>query len=270
MFGFVKAHARPRPRPLARFRGTNDGVLLRRVGSYEFPPVPGRSWERWLNADMIALPAGGTVVIARAGDAWIHTPHRVLLPRGVRRVDVLSRLGKGSPNVLVHVSRRYDVASIVALQRAGPVRRRARGLCLGFRHRTDGHAQIPGRERQAARARHRPRHVGGGGSGPCNPFQVTVRGRAAPPLIGGLLLQVQHLLGVDLAPPVPREVASCLSRHGWQTRLGCGALLSTSRERWGVRRPRSITTWGHLVPADDYVRRLLDGYDAAVAKEGMG
>lgn len=83
VFRFVKAHARPRPRPLARFRGTNDGVLLRRVESYEFRPVPGRSWERWLNADMIAPPAGGTVVIARAGDAWIHTPHRVLLPRGV-------------------------------------------------------------------------------------------------------------------------------------------------------------------------------------------
>jgi hypothetical protein len=40
---FVEAHAHPRPRPWARYRGKNNGVRLRRIGSYTFPPVPGRS-----------------------------------------------------------------------------------------------------------------------------------------------------------------------------------------------------------------------------------
>lgn len=112
---FVQTHAHPRPRPLARFRGMNNGVRLRPIGSYQFPPVPGRSWERWLNADMIALPGGRTVVIAQTGDAWIHTSPSVLLPRAVKRIDVVSRTGNQRPNVLVHVRRPYEVGSIVAL-----------------------------------------------------------------------------------------------------------------------------------------------------------
>lgn len=218
VFRYVRANAQPRPRPMAPFRGKNNGVLVRRDGSYRFPPVPGRSWDRWLNTDMVALQGGGTVVIAQTGDAWIHAPHHLLLPGGVKRIDVLSKAGRGAPNVLVHVHERYDVGSIVALfnglglsdaERVACAWDFSRGPIVTLRFRAASGALLARATASDA--------FGGGGSGPCNPFQVTVRGRAAPPLIGDLLLQVQRLLNVDLAPPVPRDVANCLGRDGWKT-----------------------------------------------------
>jgi len=218
---FVQAHAHPRPRPWARYRGKNNGVRLRPVGSYTFPPVPGRSWERWLNADMIALSGGGTAVIAQTGDAWIQTSRRAPLSRAVKRIDVVSRIGNSSPNVLVHVRRPYGVASIVALVNGLGVSNTEHIVCaVAF----GGGPTVTLRFRAAngrllARATV-PDTPGGGLSGPCNPVQLTVGGRKAPSLIGAdLLLQLQRDLNIDLAPPLPSAVSACLQRGpGWSVR----------------------------------------------------
>jgi hypothetical protein len=219
---FVRAHAHPRPRPEAHFRGKNNGVRLRPVGSYAFPPVPGRSWQRWLNVDMVALSGGGTVVIAQAGDAWIHTsPRSALLPTAVKRIDVLSRNGSSRPNVLVHVREPYDVGSIVSLVNGLGLANAEHIMCADDFF---GGPTVTLRFRAAngkvlARATVAD-ILGGGYSGPCNPLQLTLRGRTAPPLIGAdLLLQIQRLLTIVLAPPTPHEVSACLlRRHGWKVR----------------------------------------------------
>lgn len=228
---FVRAHVHPRPRPMARFRAANNGIELHRIGSYQFPPLPGRSWERWLNVEMVALSGGGTAVIAQAGDAWVHAQHTVPLHRNVRRIDVLSRLGNRAPNVLVHVRRRYDVGSIVAMVN-GLSLSAARVVCADF----GGGPTVTLRFRAAdgtllARASVSD-PLGDGVSGPCNPVQLTVRGAPGPPLIGAdLVLQLQRLLGIDLAPPVPGDVARCLQRRGWQTHARSGVLTATKHGR---------------------------------------
>jgi hypothetical protein len=220
---FVQAHAHPRPRPLAHYRGTNNGVRLRAVGSYQFQPVPGRSWERWLNADMIALSGGGTAVIAQTGDGWNHTPQRALLPTAVKRIDVVSRIGNGTPNVLVHVRKRYEVGSIVALVNGLGLSDAVHIACAWD---FVGGPSVTLRFRAAngkllARATI-PDTSGAGISGPCNPLQLTVHSRKAPPLIGAdLLLRIHQLLGIDLDPPLPRAVSACLQRrHGWKVESG--------------------------------------------------
>lgn len=213
---FVQAHAHPRPRPMARFRGPNNGVRLRAVGSYQFEPVPGRSWQRWLNVDMVPLSGGGTAVIGRAGDGWMHTPRRTLLPGDVKRVDVVSRVGR-SPNVIVHVRKPYDVGWIVALVNGSGLADEEHIACaldyFGGPTVTLRFRAANGRVLAVATL---PDALGMGLSGPCNPFGVTVDGRRASPRIGGdLLLRVKQLLGVDLAPPLPRNVSDCLQGHGW-------------------------------------------------------
>jgi hypothetical protein len=234
---FVQTHAHPRPRPWARYRGKNNGVRLRPVGSYTFPPVPGRSWERWLNADMIALSGGGTAVIAQTGDGWIHTPRRALLPRAVKRIDIVSRIGNRSPNVLVHVRRPYEVGSIVAdVNGLGLSNAEHIACALTF----GGGPTVTLRFRSAngkllARATV-PDTLGGGLSGPCNPLQMTVGGRKAPPLIGAdLLLRLQRDLSLDLAPPLPRDVSACLQRHGWTVQSAPHELSPTKNgRRWTI------------------------------------
>lgn len=219
---FVRAHAHPRPRPEARFRGQNNGIRLRHpIGSYWFPPVPGRSWGRWLNVDMIALSGGGTAVSAQAGDVWIHPPPRsALVPAGVKRIDVLSRIGNRSPNVLVHVRRPYDVGSIVSLVNGLGLADAEHLACAAvlFGGPTVTLSFRAANGKVLARATV-PDTLGRGLSGPCNPLQLTVRGRTAQPLIGAdLLLRIQRLLDVGLAPPLPRDVSDCLlRRHGWKT-----------------------------------------------------
>jgi hypothetical protein len=218
---FVRAHAHPRPRPEAHFRGKNNGIRLLPTGSYWFPPVPGRSWGRWLNVDMIALSGGRTAVSAQAGDAWIHTPPRsALLPAPVKRIDVVSRIGNHRPNVLVHVRQPYEVGWIVSLVNGLGLADAEHIACAAVLY---GGPTVTLRFRAAdgkvlARATV-PDTLGRGRSGPCNPLQLTVRGRTAQPLIGAdLLLRIQRLLDVDLAPPLPREVSDCLlRRHGWKT-----------------------------------------------------
>jgi hypothetical protein len=220
---FIQTHAHSRPRPEARFRGTNNGIRLHQRGSYAFPPVPGRLWGRWLNVDMASLPGRKTVVIAQAADAWIHTPpRRALLPAAVRRIDVVSRIGTQRANVLVHVRRRYEVGSIVSLVNGLGVVIPKHPACLAVLF---GGPTVTLRFRAAngtvlARARVLDT-LGSGRSGPCNPFYLTVHGRTATPLIGAdLLLRIQGLLNVDLAPPLPRDVSACLLRSpGWKVRL---------------------------------------------------
>jgi hypothetical protein len=167
---------------------------------------------------MIALSGGGTAVIAQTGDAWIHTSRRALLPRAVKRIDIVSRIGNRSPNVLVHVRQPYEVGSIVAdVNGLGPSNAEHIACALAF----GGGPTVTLRFRAAsgkllARATV-PDTPGGGISGPCNPLQVTVGGRKAPPLIGAdLLVRLQQDLNVDLAPPLPRDVSTCLQRHGWK------------------------------------------------------
>jgi hypothetical protein len=225
---FVQAHAHLRPRPLAPYRGKNNGVRLRAVGSYQFQPVPGRSWERWLTVDMTALSGGGAAVIAQTGDGWNHSPNRVLLPAAVKRIDVVSRVGNQTPNVLVHVRTPYEVGSLVAL---------VNGLGLSNAEHVAcawdfvGGPSVTLRFRAAngkllARATV-PDTPGTGISSPCNPLQLTVHSRKAPPLIGAdLLLRIHQLLNINLAPPLPRAVSACLQRRpGWnvQSRHHTGA-----------------------------------------------
>lgn len=234
---FVQSHARPQPRPEARYRTAINRIGSRPVRSYAFPPIPGRSWSRWLNVDMAALPNGWTVVLAQAGDYWIHTPPRSAEIRGrVRRIDIVSRLGKQRPNVLVHVRNPYDVGWIVALTNGLGVvphnvgclldaRFGGRAVTLRFRA-ADGHV--------LARATV-PDFGGLGTSGPCNPLELTVSSRPAVPLIGAdLLLRIQRFLNVELAPPLRRDVASCLMRqHGWKVSKGGRELTATKNgKRW--------------------------------------
>jgi hypothetical protein len=222
VFRFLQAHAHPRPRPEVSVRGKNNGIRLRRrLGFYPFPPISGRSWERWLSIDMAALSSGRTVVVAQAAEAWIHPSHSVLLTRAVKRIDILSRLGSQHPNVIVHIRRPYDVGSIVSLVNGLGLADAEPVVCAAVLF---GGPTVTLRFRSAsgellARATVRDT-LGAGRSEPCNPLQLTVRGRKAPLLIGAdLLLRIQRTFGLDLAPPLPREVSACLSRqHGWKVR----------------------------------------------------
>lgn len=245
---FVRAHAHPRPRPLAHYRRTNNGVRLRAVGSYQFQPVPGRSWERWLNADMIALSGGGTVVIAQTGDGWNHTPQRALLPAGVKRIDVVSRSGNQSPNVLVHVRKPYDVGSIVALVNGLGLSNAEHIACawdfVGGPLVTLVFRAANGKLLARATV---PDTPGAGISGPCDPLQLTVHSRKARPLIGAdLLLRIRQLLGIDLAPPLPRAVSACLQRRrGWKVESGMAGREHSPPELTAAKGGRRWTVTFH-------------------------
>lgn len=245
---FVQAHARPRPRPEPPFRMRSGRIGSRPSRSYLFPPVPGRSWSRWLTLALAPLPGGSTAVLAEAGDAWLRpSPRTALLPATVRRTDLTSRVGKGRPDVLVHVRNRYDVGWIVALTNALGVVRPDLACATGL----VGGPLVTLTFRSAsgkvlARATVLD-PLGEGRSGPCDPLQLTVRGRTARLLIAAdLLLRIQRLLGVNLAPPLPRDVASCLRRHGWTVEAAGRSELETAHEseRWRIvfHRTGKVTT----------------------------
>jgi hypothetical protein len=61
---------------------------------------------------------------------------------------------------------------------------------------------------------------------------LTIGDRTGPPLIGAdLLLRIQRLLNVDLAPRVPRDAANCLRRHGWNVQsVSHNALVGKSQQ----------------------------------------
>jgi hypothetical protein len=236
---YVRAHARSRPRPEVPFRSGSARVGSfgsRPVGTYFFPPVPGRSSYRWLDLALTALRGGRTAVFAQAAEAWIRpSPRSAVLPRAVRRVDIVSRYGAERPNVLVHVHNRFDVASIVAMTNGLGVARAVvcalpviPGPTVTLRFRAaDGRA--------LARAEiFDP--LGSGRSGPCNPLRLTIGSRTAPPLDGGdFLLRIQELLGIELAPPVLSNVSSCLRERGWKVHSSRHALTATREgQRWTI------------------------------------
>ncbi|MGN6445065.1 hypothetical protein [Amnibacterium sp.] len=131
----------------------------------------------------------------------------------------MSRVGHHAPNVLVHVREPYAVGSIVSL---------INGLGLADAEHIACFADFFGGPTVTLRFRAAngellahatvPDTLGRGESTPCNPVQLTVHGRRTPPLIGADLLRRLHqLLNIDLAPPLPRDVQSCvLRRHGWR------------------------------------------------------
>jgi hypothetical protein len=168
---------------------------------------------------MIPLSGGGTAVVAQAGDSWIHPPPRsAQLPAGVRRIDIVSRIGRLRPNVLVHLRNRVDVGQIVAEMNGLGLADTERVACAAVLF---GGPTVTLRFRAAngsvlARARVQDQ-LGLGRSGPCNPLLLTIGDRKALPLIGAdLVLRLQRLLNLDLAPRVPRDVSNCLHRHGWK------------------------------------------------------
>jgi hypothetical protein len=231
---FARAHAPARPRPEALFRGKNNGIVLRPNRSYPFPPEPGRTSDRWLGVEMAALPGGQTVVVAQATVAWVHPPPRSAeLTARVKRIDIASRLGTGRPNVLIHLHKAYDVASLVAWMNGLGVAPRGifcatvyvGGPIVTLRFRAaDGTVLAQAQVSDPA---------GSGRSGPCNPLQLTVGGRKAPPLIGAdLLHRIEQHFGVDLDPPTPDSVATCLRARGWKVRAA-GHALSARKD--GVR-----------------------------------
>lgn len=209
---YFRTHARPRPRPVRGFNDSPNRIGSRPNDNWQFAPVPGRSSNRWLNVAMLALPSGATVVTAQAGDEWIQPPPRSAeLPGTVRRVDITSRYGANRPSVRVHVRDRNGVGSVVAWMNGLGVSPRV--FCAGqvfgepvitltFR---DGHGAV------VARAT-----IGNSPSEHCGALSLTVNGRKAPPLItGDLLLRVQQHLNLDLSPPKPGDVASCLRQRHW-------------------------------------------------------
>lgn len=215
---YVRAHARPRPRPLAQFRSKTNGVAFRESAFYEFPQTPGRSTWRYLDVQMIPLRGGKTVVFAQAADQWIRlSPASAVLSSKVRRIDIRSSYGGRHANVLVHVRDRFEVARIVARVN-GLGRTSARVLCLA---QFVGGPSVTLTFRAADGAVLASAQVsdpgGSGESGPCNPLQLTVGARKAVPLIGADLVHwLQQDLQIDLAPVTPGGVRSCLAGGGWK------------------------------------------------------
>ena len=246
---YVRTHARPRPRPEVPFRKPTNRIGSRPSQDYLFHPVPGRSSSRWLNVAMLTLPSGTTVVTAQAGDEWIHAPPRsVELPGRVRRIDITSHYGQDRPSVRLHVRNAYEVGSIVAWVNGLGVKP-GHVFCLGgyfggsvvrltFRG-ADGTVLAHGTLSDLG---------GSGRSGPCNPLSLTVNGKKAPPLIGSdLLLRIQQHLDVDLAPPLPRDVSSCLRERGWKVRAvarGLAARKDGTRRTITFHATGKVTTTG--------------------------
>jgi hypothetical protein len=135
----------------------------------------------------------------------------------VKRIDIVSRSGSRSPNVLVHVRQPYEVGSIVALVNGLGLSNAEHINCLAAGSGPTVTLRFRAASGQLIARANAPDSLGRGFSGPCNPLQVTAHGRAAPPLIGSdLLLRLQRLLNVDLAPPLPRGVSACLKRQRWK------------------------------------------------------
>ena len=217
---YVRAHARPRPRPEEGFRKPSNRIGSRPGDDYEFP-VPGRSINRWLNVAMLALPSGATVVTAQAGDDWIHPPPRSAeLPGTVRRVEITSRYGTKPPRVVLHVRYRYDVGALVSWMNGLGVSPNV--VCFGG---IFGEPTVVLTFRDASGALVARGGIGQGVGGSCGGLALTVNGRTAPTLmVGDLIQRIEHLLNADLSPPVRRDVSDCLRGRGWQVRKVAGGL----------------------------------------------
>jgi hypothetical protein len=259
---FVQAHARRRPRPLAFLRSnTSNGIVLRDgAGEFSFAPVPGRSWSRWLDIDMRSLRRGSTAVVTRASESWNRAiPRGDELGRAVKRIDITSGYGTERHNVLVHVRHPYDVASIVAEMNGLSVQS-SRMICFGYLGGGPT-VKLTFRSRTGAVLARAKVFDLLGRSGPCNPVSLTVGKRAPRYLIGAdLLLRIQRMLGVDLAPITPQQLTTCL--RGWKVVRQSANTRSVTHagERWTVRFPASgrVTVTGPKKP-----QRLRDCLQAS-------
>lgn len=217
---YFRTHADPRPRPVLGFTRSPNRVGSRPRDDWLFQPIPGRSETRWLNVAMLTLPSGATVVVAQAGDAWIHPPpSSAELPGSVRRIDITSRYGNAAPSVRVHVRDRYDVASIVAWMNGLGVTPQV--VCLGW--------GLFGGPTITLAFRTASGHVLAQGTlGPavsCGALSLTVKGQEAPPLkAGDLLPRIEQRLHADFSPPVPGDVSRCLRGRGWHVRKSVDGL----------------------------------------------
>ncbi len=233
---YVRTHTRPLPRPETGFGKSTSRIGSRPTDNYMFRPIPGRSSARWLNVAMLPLPSGATVVTAQAGDDWIQPPSaRAELPGTVRRIDITSRHSAEPPRVRVHVRDRYDVGSVVAWMNGLGVSPRV--FCAG---ELIGEPTTTLTFRDARGAVIARATVGNGLSDHCGALSVVVHGRKAPPLItGDLLLRIQQHLNLDLTPPKPNDVATCLRQRHWTVSTATRGLTA---RRKGV----SLTLTFHL------------------------
>lgn len=231
---YVATHERPRPRPEVPYRSPRRN--LSRIGSrpslnYVFHPVPGRSWSRWLNVDMLALPDGSTVIVAQAGDSWFRPPPRSAeIPKGVERIDITSRYGHDLPSVRLHVRNAYEVGSIVSWVNGLGVSPSG-FFCLGG-YVGGSTVRLKFRAADGAVIAHATVYAlpGARFSGSCKPLLLTVSGKAHALIGSDLLARLEQHLGVDLVPPKPRDVSACLRQVGWKVQtVRHGSLIGKAR-----------------------------------------
>lgn len=237
---FIRSHARATPHlEVAYPRGTHK-LGSRAWGSFVFAAVPGRSWSRYLSFGATALHHDSTIVSVDAQESWNRaSPRTDVLTLRIKRIDITSRYGNEPNNVLAHVHNPFDVASIVSWTNGlsdGPI-----SICFGYFGRGPI-VRLTFRSASGAVLAHAQVSdpLGNGISGPCNPLALTIGTRAPLELIGSdLVLRIQRLLNVNLAPVTPRALASCL--RGWNVRHQRGNTWSVSHaaERWTVAFPAS-------------------------------
>lgn len=253
---FVRSHARPRPRPLVPFRLNSGEIGSRTSGDYLFPPVPGRSSSRELFLTLTPGRGGSTIVFAQAQETWNHaSPRYAVLPSRVKRIDITSGYGGQPRSVLVHVRSPFEVGSILAWTNGLGLATNV--ICFGY---MGGGPAVTLTFRSASGkvlARAQVSNVDGSGfSGACNPLVLTIGSRTPVRLIGAdLLLRLQRMLGIDLAPASPSVVSSCLRRGGWVVHTHHGPPVQVVARhrgrRWTITFPLTgkVTTNGPPAPA---------------------
>lgn len=182
-----------------------------------FPPVPGRVWARSLTLTIFRFAGyrGPTFVTVQAQESYIRVPPRsAVLPSHIDRIDITSRYGTSPPRVLVHVSDRVKIASIVSWMN-GLGARRPIPWCAGF----FGYGPVVRLTFRSASGDvlARVRILSPFESDDCGDrLRLTIGAQAPVPLNAAQFLDhVQPLLGVELAPVSPGAVSGCLRREGW-------------------------------------------------------
>lgn len=149
--------------------------------------------KRVVLASLVAL-------LALAGSAAAAVS-RERVPPGVRRVDIQVGYPGQAPKISLRIGERAQVERIVT-------------LLDGLRTARTGIYNCPDITVAAARASFSFRSADGalvahasmldfGTAGPCDPIQLSIRGRQQRPLVGSFLSRVQRLLGVRLVLPPP-------------------------------------------------------------------
>jgi hypothetical protein len=163
--------------------------------SFSFPRIGGRISVRELEVAVVALPHGWTGVRADALDGWIVGRARTeVVPAGVREIDIRSSV-PGRRSRSFQVTEPGKVAHIVGwIDSLGVVQGGAYHCPAVFRFPlvTLDFRSAGGRLLAEATAL----YAYGGGSGPCFPIRLSIRGRAQTPLVGDFLPRVAKLLHV--------------------------------------------------------------------------